>query len=146
MGKSIVAIVRYEHPLESVRKAVELSHALDHVSSDAKVVIKPNIAYWTKAAPMPKWGMITTSRVVEDMVVLLKERGLDDITIACCAIPSLITLRGVPVSRSRTLRVMSTHDVAASARPGWISTDLTQLLALHVARRSPEEAFQTFIL
>ncbi len=82
MGKSIVAIVRYEHPLESVRKAVELSHGLDHVSSDAKVVIKPNIAYWTKAAPMPKWGMITTSRVVEDMVVLLKERGVDDITIA----------------------------------------------------------------
>jgi uncharacterized protein (DUF362 family) len=81
MGKSIVAIVRYERPLESVRKAVELSHGLDRMSSDAKVFIKPNIAYWTKAAPIPKWGMITTSRVVEDMVVLLKERGVDDITI-----------------------------------------------------------------
>ncbi|MGD8985352.1 MAG: DUF362 domain-containing protein [Desulfobacteraceae bacterium] len=81
MGKSIVAIVRYERPLESVRKAVELSHGLDRMSSDAKVCIKPNIAYWTKAAPIPKWGMITTSRVVEDMVVLLKERGVDDITI-----------------------------------------------------------------
>jgi uncharacterized protein (DUF362 family) len=45
-------------------------------------MIKPNIAYWTKAAPMPKWGVITTSRVVEDLVVLLKERGVDDITIA----------------------------------------------------------------
>ena len=82
MGKSIVAIVRYHRPLESVRKAVELSHGLDHVSSGAKVVIKPNIAYWTKAVPFPKWGVITTSRVVEDMVVLLKERGVDDITIA----------------------------------------------------------------
>ncbi len=82
MGKSIVAIVYYAHPLESVRKAVELSHGLDHVPAHAKVVIKPNIAYWTKAATIPKWGVITTSRVVEDMVVLLKERGVDDITIA----------------------------------------------------------------
>lgn len=47
----------------------------------ARVFIKPNIVFWTKAVPFPKWGVITTSRVVEDMVVLLKERGVDDITI-----------------------------------------------------------------
>lgn len=82
MKKSIVAVVRYERPLESVRKAVDLSHGLDHLPARAKVVIKPNIAYWTKAAPMPKWGVVTSSRVVEDMVVLLKERGIEDITIA----------------------------------------------------------------
>ena len=77
----IVAIVRYEKPLESVRKAVELSHGLDHLPADAKVFIKPNIVFWTKVVPFPKWGVITTSRVVEDMVVLLKERGIDDISI-----------------------------------------------------------------
>ncbi|UCF82743.1 MAG: DUF362 domain-containing protein [Desulfobacteraceae bacterium] len=81
MTKSIVAIVRYENPLESVRKAVEISHGLDHLPSKAKVFIKPNIVFWTKEVPFPKWGVITTSRVVEDMVVLLKERGIDDITI-----------------------------------------------------------------
>ena len=43
--------------------------------------IKPNIVFWTRAVPFPKWGVITTSRVVEDIVVLLKERGIDDITI-----------------------------------------------------------------
>jgi uncharacterized protein (DUF362 family) len=37
--------------------------------------------FWTKAAPFPKWGVITTSRVVEDMIVLLKEHGVNDITI-----------------------------------------------------------------
>ena len=31
--------------------------------------------------PFPKWGVITTSWVVEDTVVLLKERGIKDITI-----------------------------------------------------------------
>jgi len=49
--------------------------------ANAKVCIKPNVVFWTKAVNFPKWGAITTSRVVQDMVVLLKERGIDDITI-----------------------------------------------------------------
>ena len=81
MKKNLVAVVRYEEPLESVRKAVELSRGLDHLPPNARVFIKPNIVFWTKAVPFPKWGVITTSRVVEDMIVLLKERGIDDITI-----------------------------------------------------------------
>ncbi len=81
MEKQIVAIVRYEKPLESVRQAVELSHGLDHLPSRAKVFIKPNIVFWTRTTPFPKWGVITTSRVVEDMVILLKERGIEDITL-----------------------------------------------------------------
>ncbi|MBW2200107.1 MAG: DUF362 domain-containing protein [Deltaproteobacteria bacterium] len=81
MSKSLVAIVRYDKPLESVRKALELSRGLDHLPSKAKVFIKPNIVFWTRAVTFPKWGVITTSRVVEDMIILLKERGIDDITI-----------------------------------------------------------------
>ncbi len=76
-----VAIVNYETPSESVRKAVELSDGLKHLPSNAKVFIKPNIVFWTKETNFPKWGVITTSRVVEDMVILLKERGISDITI-----------------------------------------------------------------
>jgi uncharacterized protein (DUF362 family) len=82
MNKSLVSVVRYEKPLESVRNAVALSHGLDHLPAKAKVFIKPNIVFWTRAVAFPKWGVITTSRVVEDMVVLLKERGIDDITVA----------------------------------------------------------------
>jgi uncharacterized protein (DUF362 family) len=81
MRKPKVAIVRYEKPLESVRKAVDLSNGLDGLSSHSKVFIKPNIVFWTKVSPFPKWGVITTSRVVQDMVSLLKERGINDITI-----------------------------------------------------------------
>lgn len=76
-----VAIVNYESPSESVRKAVELSDGLKYLTSNAKVFIKPNIVFWTKETNFPKWGVITTSRVVEDMVLLLKERGISDITI-----------------------------------------------------------------
>ncbi len=81
MRRSVVSIVRFEEPLKSVQRAVELSHGLDHMPPKARVFIKPNIVFWTKAVPFPKWGVITTSRVVEDMVVLLKERGVDEITI-----------------------------------------------------------------
>ena len=81
MSKPIVSIVKYEKPLESVRKAVDLSHGLDQLPARAKIFIKPNIVFWTKATNFPKYGVITTSRVVEDMVVLLKERGFDDISI-----------------------------------------------------------------
>ena len=81
MEKRIVAIVRFEKPLESVRSAVDLSHGLDDLPSKANVFIKPNIVFWTRTTPFPKWGVVTTSRVVEDMVILLKERGIDEITI-----------------------------------------------------------------
>jgi uncharacterized protein (DUF362 family) len=81
MGNALVSIVKYEKPLDSVRKAVDLCNGLDHLPSKAKVFIKPNIVFWTRAVIFPKWGVITTSRVVEDMIILLKERGIDDITI-----------------------------------------------------------------
>jgi uncharacterized protein (DUF362 family) len=78
---STAAIVRYQKPLESVRKAVELSAGLEKLTSKTTVFIKPNIVFWTKKTVFPKWGVITTSRILEDMVVLLKERGIDNITI-----------------------------------------------------------------
>ena len=81
MEKPIVAIVKYEEPVSSVRKAVELSHGLDNLKPHTKVFIKPNIVFWNKEYPIPKYGSITTTRVIEDMIILLKEKGVDDITI-----------------------------------------------------------------
>ena len=81
MTKKRVSVVRYEKPYKSLEKAVIDCSGFDHLSAGAKVFIKPNIVFWTKACTFPKWGVITTSRVVEDMVALLKEHGIDDITI-----------------------------------------------------------------
>lgn len=81
MDKPVVAVVRYEKPFESVKKAVEMSGGLKQLRAGDRVFIKPNIVFWTKAVAFPKWGVITTSRVIEDMVVILKEHGIDDITI-----------------------------------------------------------------
>jgi uncharacterized protein (DUF362 family) len=81
MRKYKVAVVKYEKPIESVRKVVELCGGLDAMPAGARVFIKPNIVFWTRAVAFPKWGVITTSRIVEDIIILLKERGIDDITI-----------------------------------------------------------------
>ena len=81
MDKKKVSIVRYEKPLESVRRAVDLCNGLENLRSSSKVFIKPNVVFWTRKIAFPKWGVITTSRVIQDMVVLLKERGVEDITI-----------------------------------------------------------------
>jgi len=79
--KALTSIVRYEQPLESVRKAVALCRGFDHLPQKARVFVKPNIVFWTCETNFPKYGVITTSRVVEDMVVVLKEHGVDDILI-----------------------------------------------------------------
>lgn len=81
MGKPLVSIVRYESPFESVKKAVDLCKGLDHLPANARVFIKPNIVFWSKACAFPKWGVITTSRVIHDVVRLLKEHGAAEITI-----------------------------------------------------------------
>jgi uncharacterized protein (DUF362 family) len=81
MAKPVVSVVSYEEPFESVRRAVERCGGLSGLRPGDRVFIKPNIVFWTRATAFPKWGMITTSRVVQDMVTLLRDHGIEDITI-----------------------------------------------------------------
>jgi uncharacterized protein (DUF362 family) len=81
MKKHLVSIVKYEGPYDSVKNAIDLCNGLSHLPVKAKVFIKPNIVWWTTEGAFPKWGSITTSRILEDMVIILKEHGIDDIII-----------------------------------------------------------------
>lgn len=81
MSQFPVGLVRYEKPMSSVVQAVHLCNGLDRLPANAKVFVKPNIVFWTRAVDFPKWGVITTSRIVEDTVRLLRENGANDITI-----------------------------------------------------------------
>ncbi|MBU1169461.1 MAG: DUF362 domain-containing protein [Proteobacteria bacterium] len=76
-----VSIVKYEKPGESVEKAIALSGALDRLKKGDKVFIKPNIVFWSRVVDMPPWGVITTTRVVEDVVKALRKRGAGEIII-----------------------------------------------------------------
>jgi len=96
----VVSIVRYREPLSSVREAVELCGGLDHVAPDSKVFLKPNVVFWVDGSDFPKWGVVTTSRVIEDMVVLLKERGIRKIALGEGIVSSS---RSIPAQAFRSL-------------------------------------------
>jgi len=81
MSKPKVSIVRYQEPRTSVRRAVEMCGGLNDLPAGARVFVKPNIVFWTTACDFPRYGVVTTSRVVEDVVELLKERGAGPIII-----------------------------------------------------------------
>jgi uncharacterized protein (DUF362 family) len=81
MAKSKVAVIKYERQAESVKKAVTACEGLSGLNPRDRVFIKPNIVFWTRSAPFPKWGIITTSRILEDVILLLKEFGITDIRI-----------------------------------------------------------------
>lgn len=73
-----VALTRYEGK-GSIKKAIELSNAFNKLKSSGKVFIKPNIVFWP-TVPFLKWGIITTSSVLQEGVELVKDCGLRDIT------------------------------------------------------------------
>ncbi len=75
-----VAITKYKKGESSVGQAITLSNAFQNMPSNARVVIKPNIVCWLRG-PFPKWGVITTARVVEETVIALREHGAGEIAI-----------------------------------------------------------------
>jgi uncharacterized protein (DUF362 family) len=76
-----VSVVKYKQPIDSVREVVKSSQLFDTLKKTDKIFIKPNIVYWNQYTNFPKWGVITTSRVIEDVVILLNERGINNISI-----------------------------------------------------------------
>jgi len=81
MSERVVSIVRYQEGMRSVEQAVKLSNAFSKLKKGDRVVIKPNIVTWSDKTIFPKWGVITTSRIVEETVLVLKDLGIEDITI-----------------------------------------------------------------
>lgn len=81
MAQHLVGLTRYTEPAASVRQVIELAGGLDRIRGSDRVFIKPNLVFWTRKAPFPRWGCLTTSRVVHDVVALLAERGVSEIVI-----------------------------------------------------------------
>ncbi len=83
---SIITVVRYQELLEPVKQAVGLCRGLEQVKAGMRVFIKPNIVFWTKTTAFSKLGVITTSRAVEDMVIVLKKRRFGVLLTADCGL------------------------------------------------------------
>ena len=81
MTKQSVSIVRYQENRETVRNALELCDGFKELKASDKVLIKPNIVVASRRKKMPLYGVVTTTRVIEDIIILLREYGCNDITI-----------------------------------------------------------------
>ncbi len=81
MEKNKVSIVKFNNYRENIRRAIEMCDGLIHLKVSDKVLLKPNLVMWDSVYPFPKYGVITTSVVVEEVVKLLKEYGCSDITL-----------------------------------------------------------------
>ncbi len=81
MNKHLVAVGKYEKPLESVQNIIQLSNGQALFKKGLRVCIKPNIVFWSRTVEFPKYGVITTSSIINDLVHVLSEHGVDDISI-----------------------------------------------------------------
>ncbi len=81
MPQHVVGLSRYAEPRSSVRQVLDLAGGLDRIRASDRVFVKPNLVFWTRKVPFPRWGCLTTSRVVHDVVALLAEHGVREIVI-----------------------------------------------------------------
>jgi uncharacterized protein (DUF362 family) len=78
---STVSLMRYDRSPDSLREAIESCNGFDGLSPEAAVLIKPNLVRWSRRFTIAPYGVVTTTRMVEDLIILLKERGCSSISI-----------------------------------------------------------------
>ena len=84
MSKQKVGIVKYANERGAIRETLELCGALEKIGSltpSDSVLLKPNLVMWDTNFAFPKYGVLTTSVVMEEMVQILAEHGIGKITI-----------------------------------------------------------------
>jgi uncharacterized protein (DUF362 family) len=76
----IVSIVRFDGRLDSLKKAADLCAGFKDLKRNASVLIKPNICAG-KNQSIPPFGVVTTSLFLDLLIQILKDYGLQQITI-----------------------------------------------------------------
>ena len=79
--KPLISLVQYTGSPDSIRKAVELCCGLDKLERNTRVLIKPNLITWDNQFKIAPFGVFTTTRLVEDLVIMLKDHECREISI-----------------------------------------------------------------
>ncbi|MBD3351936.1 MAG: DUF362 domain-containing protein [Candidatus Lokiarchaeota archaeon] len=79
--KPKIALVNYENSPDSLEKAIKLCDGFSKLEKRHNVLIKPNLLTWSEDVTYPPYGMVTTTRLIEDIIILLKKHGCKDISI-----------------------------------------------------------------
>jgi len=76
-----VSIVKYTSSPESLKKTIKLCDGFKNLKPTDSVIIKPNLVAWDDQFPIAPFGVYTTTRLVEDLIVCLKDFGCSKIII-----------------------------------------------------------------
>ncbi|MFH2067257.1 MAG: DUF362 domain-containing protein [Pseudomonadota bacterium] len=76
-----VSLVKYQSDSASLRKALQLCGGFAKLKQTDRVLIKPNLVAWEDRYPIAPFGVYTTTRLVEDLIILLQDFGCRHISI-----------------------------------------------------------------
>jgi uncharacterized protein (DUF362 family)/Ni,Fe-hydrogenase III small subunit len=79
--KPLVSLVQYTGSPDSLKETIELCSGFERLDKSAGVLIKPNLVTWDNQFTIAPFGVFTTTRLVEDLVIMLKDYGCRDISI-----------------------------------------------------------------
>jgi len=79
--KIIISLIPFKKSPESLKDAVEGCNGFYGLNKDDKVLIKPNLVQWDDQFKIAPFGVFTTTRLVEDLIILLKDYGCKNISI-----------------------------------------------------------------
>ena len=76
-----ISLIKYVNSPGSLKLALELSEGFKNLKSSDQVLIKPNLVAWDDQFPFAPFGVYTTTRLMEDLIICLKEYGCAKICI-----------------------------------------------------------------
>ena len=81
MEKKEVAITKFADQRENIHNVIKMCRGLKNLKPSDRVFLKPNIFMWDRVYPFPKYGVVTTTVVIEEVVKMLKDTGCSNIFI-----------------------------------------------------------------
>lgn len=79
--KPLISLVQYTRSPDSLKDAIDLCDGFEKLDKKARVLIKPNLVTWDDQFKIAPFGVYTTTRLVEDLIIMLKDYGCTDISI-----------------------------------------------------------------
>ena len=76
-----VSLIKYEAGTDALKTAIDAVNGLDSLKVSDRIMIKPNLVAWDDQFRIAPYGVYTTTRLVEDLLILLKDMGCEYISI-----------------------------------------------------------------
>jgi len=76
-----ISLVKYTDSPNSLKDSIALCDGFKNLKPTDRVLIKPNLVAWDDQFPIAPFGVYTTTRLVEDLIICLKDFGCGKITI-----------------------------------------------------------------